>query len=537
MSGYFGLRANEFARKRFLVQPLLICLVVFAIAFGSLAYVTTFSARQLDESAQSVSRQLLATGLQLLSQEVAGLTQSFASSDVTFNMAMNGIDQEWADATIGAYMRTEHGLSGTYVLAPDHSTIFAENADGRFPPEARDFLKRHTYGILQQAQSQPMTSAYPVTSFLAFDERLFLVAAAPITPQTQSAVLLTQTQRPVLIFHREVNALIEIGLAGFYEIEGLRLRPQRSGADDFPIEAYDGTVVAWATWAHPRPGDTLINRLLPAVFIATAVLLIASAAVYTMWFRSALAASKAKSAFFAKMTHELRTPLNAINGFSELMSSEMMGPLSPKYRQYAYDINWSGQHLKQLIEDVLDVSKMEADGIELRENEVDVNKLLDEIAQLSLPELGIPASNNRNRMFRFQRQVDSNLPKLKADELRVRQVLINLLSNAAKYSDGGEITVRAYLGSLGGIRIDVIDQGRGIPEQDMDRVFTPFFQSGNEDMEQPRLGTGLGLSIARDLMRLHGGTLELESQIDVGTTAFMEFPKRRTIKRKNESPS
>ena len=532
MNSYFGLRANEFARKRFLVQPLLICLVVFAIAFGSLAYVTTFSARQLDDSAQAVSRQLLATGLQLLSQEIAGQTQNYASSDATFEMATNGIDPEWADATIGAYMQTEHGHSGTYVLAPDHSTIFADNADSRFPQEARDFLKRHTYGILQLAQSQPMTSSYPITSFLAFDERLFLIAAAPITPQSQSSVLLTQTDRPILIFHRELDVLIEVGLAGLYEIEGLRLRTQRTGEDDFPIEAYDGTVVAWATWAHPRPGDTLINRLLPAVFIATAILLIASATVYTMWFRSALAANKAKSALFAKMTHELRTPLNAINGFSELMSSEMMGPLSPKYRQYAYDINWSGQHLKQLIEDVLDVSKMEVDGIELRENEIDVKRLLDEIAQLSLPELGIPASFTKNKTFRFQRVVDPQLPKLRADELRVRQVLINLLSNAAKYSDGGEINVQATRNSSGGIRISVIDQGRGIPERDMERVFTPFFQSGNEDLEQPRMGTGLGLSIARDLMRLHGGTLTLESQLDVGTTAIMQFPKNRSIKRK-----
>lgn len=529
MSSQFGLKANSFAQKRFLVQPMLICLMVFAIAFGSIAYVTTFSARQLDDSAQAVSRQLLATALLALTQDLSGRTYDYAWWDDLYERAVDGIDPDWAAATIGEYMQTDFGQSGTYVLDPDHRTIFADNADRSLPNDALAFLGNQAGPILNSVQSQPMDSSSPVSSFLSVGDRVFLVSAAPIMPEAPTAEQLDRANRPVLVFHREITPSIEVGLARLYELRGLRIRTQNTGEDSFPIEAHDGSVAAWATWAHPRPGDTLIHQLLPAVFIATAVLLTASVTVYTMWFRSALAANKAKTAFFAKMTHELRTPLNAIIGFSDIMRSEMMGPLSQQYRQYANDINWSGQHLKQLVEDVLDVSKMETEGISLRETVVDLNQLLDDVAQLSLPEMDIPISEIDNQRLSFRREVDVQLPQLKADEFRLRQVLINLLSNAAKHSNGKEIIVRAGQDGDGGIRIEVEDHGCGIPKEDMEKVFTPFFQSGNEDMGEPRRGTGLGLSIARDLIRLHGGSLTLSSELGVGTTASIHFPAARTV--------
>ena len=529
MSDHVGSGVNEFVRKRFLVQPLLICVVIFAIALGSIAYVTLFSARKLDESAQKVSQQLLATALQALSQDLAGRTLDYAGRDDLNNMVRTGIDANWAGQTIGKHLRTEYGHSGTYVLDPDLRIVFVYNADKRLPTDAQSFLGKHSKSIVDQIQSAPTDYRGVVTSFIGFGDRVFLISVAAIEPSKPATQETAEAARPILLFHRELDRAIERGLVGLYDLGGLRFQTQVPSHDAFPIPARDGSAVAWATWEHPRPGDALIYQLLPAVVIATAVMLLTSGTVYTMWFRSALAANTAKSAFFAKMTHELRTPLNAIIGFSEIMSKEMLGSLSVRYRQYAEDIFGSGQHLRQLIEDILDVSKMEAGSIELRESEVDIVQVLDDVSQLSLSDMGVPSTNAGQMKLKLRREIEPDLPKLKADGFRLRQVLINLLSNAAKHSDGGEITVRVLLEKTGGIRIDVADKGRGIPAEDLDRVFSPFFQSGHNDMKTSRPGTGLGLSIARDLMRLHDGSLTLASEVGVGTTASMHFPKERTV--------
>lgn len=529
MSDHVGSGLNEFVRKRFLVQPLLICVVIFAIALGSIAYVTLFSAQKLDESAQTVSKHLLATAMQALSQDLAGRTLDYAGRDDLNEMVRTGIDANWADQTIGEHLRTEYGHAGTYVLDSELRTVFVYNADNGLPADAQSFLGKHSDTIVDQIQSVSTDHPQAVTSFIRFGERVFLISAAAIESSNPAPQDLSEAARPILLFHRELDRAIERGLAGLYDLEGLKFQTQAPNHEAYPIPALDGSAVAWATWEHPRPGDALINQLLPAVFIATTVMLLASGTVYTMWFRSALAANTAKSAFFAKMTHELRTPLNAIIGFSEIMSKEMLGPLSIRYRQYASDIFGSGQHLRQLIEDILDVSKMEAGSIELREADVDVVHVLDEVSQFSLPEMGVPTTNGSDSKLKLRREIEPDLPKLRADGFRLRQVLINLLSNAAKHSDGGEITVRVFLENTGGMRIDVADKGRGIPAEDLERVFTPFFQSGHNDMKTSRPGTGLGLSIARDLMRLHDGTLTLASELGVGTTASMHFPKERTI--------
>lgn len=529
MGDHVGSGVNDFVRKRFLVQPLLICVVIFAIALGSIAYVTLFSARKLDESAQTVSKHLLATAMQALSQDLAGRTLDFAGRKDLNERVRKGIDAAWADRAIGKRLRAEYGHSGTYVLDSDRRTVFVYNADNDLPKEAQSFLGEHSDLIVDHIQSASTDHPQAVTSFIRFGERVYLISAAAIVPSDPAPQDLSEAARPILLFHRELDQAIERGLAGLYDLGGLKFQIQAPDHDAFPIAAPDGSAVAWATWEHPRPGDALIHQLLPAVFIATTVMLLASGTVYTMWFRSALAANTAKSAFFAKMTHELRTPLNAIMGFSEIMSKEMLGPLSVRYRQYACDIFGSGQHLRQLIEDILDVSKMEAGSIELRESDVDVAHVLDEVSQLSLPEMGVPTTNAGGLNLRLRKEIEPDLPKLRADGFRLRQVLINLLSNAAKHSDGGEITVRVFLEDTGGLRIDVADKGRGIPAEDLERVFTPFFQSGNNDTKTSRPGTGLGLSIARDLMRLHDGSLTLASELGVGTTASMHFPKERTI--------
>lgn len=231
-------------------------------------------------------------------------------------------------------------------------------------------------------------------------------------------------------------------------------------------------------------------------------------------------ANDAKSHFMARMSHELRTPLNAVIGFSDLMLQQTMGPVgTPAYLDYLKDINSSGAHLLQLINDILDLSKIEAGRFELREGEVDPQEAVDDafsMVRLRAADGGVKLIND----------MPGGLT-LSADELAFRQVIINLASNAVKFTPaGGTVTCHGSLKPDGALEIRVTDTGHGIPEADLAWVFEPFGQSASGYHARER-GTGLGLPIVRSLMALHGGTAEIASETGKGTTVTIVFPAAR----------
>ena len=232
-------------------------------------------------------------------------------------------------------------------------------------------------------------------------------------------------------------------------------------------------------------------------------------------------ASNAKSQFMARMSHELRTPLNSVIGFSDVILGEASGPIgAPIYVEYLKHINDSGTHLLRLINDILDLSKIEAGRYVLREGMVEARDAVDDaIAMLHLKaeEGGVTLVN----------AVASGLV-LSADELAVRQIAINLTSNAVKFTPtGGTVTWRSELRANGAVALHVEDTGCGIPPEDLDWVFEPFGQSANSYDARER-GTGLGLPIVRSLMELHGGQAEISSIVGKGTTVTIVFPAARS---------
>jgi signal transduction histidine kinase/integral membrane sensor domain MASE1 len=237
----------------------------------------------------------------------------------------------------------------------------------------------------------------------------------------------------------------------------------------------------------------------------------------------ARAANAAKSEFLAHMSHELRTPLNSIIGFSEIMKTEMIGPIgTPKYRSYAVDIYDSGTHLLNLINDLLDLSKIEAGRLELFEEDCD----LAQIVAASIHLLSEPA---RRAEVTLSERCDADLPLLRGDERKIRQILFNLLSNAIKFTPaGGEVTVRAGLAGDGALMLAVCDTGIGIPPDQIERVLEPFTQVEHV-LSRSHAGTGLGLPLCKELARLHGGTLAICSAVGVGTTVTVTFPKERAV--------
>ena len=232
------------------------------------------------------------------------------------------------------------------------------------------------------------------------------------------------------------------------------------------------------------------------------------------------AANASKTAFLANMSHELRTPLNAILGFSEIIAQECFGPVgSDRYRDYAGDIHSSGAHLLSLINDLLDVAKIEAGRMDIAPHPLDAARVFD----ISLKLIGTKA---REKNQSLEIRVEPDAPLLYADERALKQILLNLVSNAVKFTpDGGRIEVVASQARDGGFQILVRDNGPGVPPDKLDKIFTPFNQVDNR-FDRQAGGTGLGLALVRGLAELHGGRAWMESQYGKGCSVFVVLPVR-----------
>ena len=248
-----------------------------------------------------------------------------------------------------------------------------------------------------------------------------------------------------------------------------------------------------------------------------------SAVVAEMKRSSQEAANRTKSEFLANMSHELRTPLNAIIGFSDMMSRCLIDAEdTDKFLEYAQDINDSGQHLLALINDILDLSKVEAGKLELDESIVDLSQIGDRCLKLL-------QQKAEDGGLRFSRRLAPTLPRLWADERKVTQISINLLSNAVKFTPpGGHVRMETSIGEDGGVRLCVVDSGIGIAQQDIDKVLAPFTQLDSV-VNRKYPGTGLGLPLAKALVELHGGGFAIESEVGEGTIVTATFPKERII--------
>jgi two-component system cell cycle sensor histidine kinase PleC len=238
-------------------------------------------------------------------------------------------------------------------------------------------------------------------------------------------------------------------------------------------------------------------------------------------------ANQAKSKFLANMSHELRTPLNAIIGFSEIMESSMFGPLgSDKYREYCSDIHQSGQYLLDVINDILDMSKIEAGRIRLDAEPVDLEPFLNDAMRV------VSGRVNDKRLkltARIRRDIS-----LTADHRLLKQIILNLLSNAVKFTpEGGRITIRARATAGGWVSVSIADTGIGIPEDALARLARPFEQVESQ-LTKSHQGSGLGLAIAKSLTELHQGTMRIRSTPGRGTMVLLRLPISRTIVQKEE---
>ena len=239
--------------------------------------------------------------------------------------------------------------------------------------------------------------------------------------------------------------------------------------------------------------------------------------------RRAEEANLAKSRFLASMSHELRTPLNAILGFSEVMSTEVLGPLdNPVYKEYTGDIHRSGQHLLNLINEILDLSRIEAGKYDLSEDTVNLVDIADDC-------IGMVQLRARQKNITISEQFERGMPALWADEKALRQVILNLLSNAVKFTpQGGEVMVKAGWTAGGGQYVAIKDNGPGIPEEEIPIVLSAFGQ-GSIAIKSAEQGTGLGLPIVQAILAKHNGEFILKSKLREGTEAIAILPAKRVL--------
>ncbi|WP_150126071.1 ATP-binding protein [Brevundimonas sp. LM2] len=313
------------------------------------------------------------------------------------------------------------------------------------------------------------------------------------------------------------------GRAGAREVElndgrVLQLAERFTGDGGTVITAADVTAIRRQEVERQRAAESLGKTV--AELEASQGMLSQLARKYEIAMTRAEAANQAKSEFLANMSHELRTPLNAINGFSEIMAGEMFGPLGhEKYKGYAHDILKSGQHLLSLINDILDMAKIEAGKMTLHYEPVSLTEVCEDAIRLmrgKVQDCGLTLTLKAG-----------DVPQIEADYRGLKQVMLNLISNAVKFTpEGGEITVSVTQRGETHMRIAVADTGIGIAEADLARLAHPFEQVEGQHSKTTQ-GTGLGLALTKSLIELHQGEMRMESTPGKGTTVSFDLPIHR----------
>lgn len=457
--------------------------------------------------------------------------------DVVVENMVTQVNPDWADENIGGYLFKSANISSTYVLDGENAHVYSSISGKRLKD---DPLVRFSSGldilIKRARDGDPTAEPATVTGFIRDQEAVHFAAVVLMTSYTKKDGIETNyASNSVLILTRKIDQGFLERQAANYSLPGLKFIPSEgliTGAT-LPLTTKEGFRVGTLSWQPRLPGDEVLPTLLIAIFVAFALM-----GIMTYFFLSrtrALAvqlseakaeadyANLAKSDFLANMSHELRTPLNAVLGFCGIIRAETYGPLqNDKYQEFIEDIEGAGEHLLELINEVLDLATIEAGRTELQMEEINLGETI-RSATKYVNNWAVEKGISLNVELE---QVD---PIITADLTAVRQIVLNLVSNAVKFTPkNGEVSCLCSLSSDGRAIIKVIDNGIGIEQSDIQKVMEPFGQVVSADKRDHK-GSGLGLPITKKLTELLGGTFLLESKFGVGTQVTVSFPAQIKI--------
>ena len=518
---------------------------VVVVSIALVAGITLFTSRSQDRIATEESVHLTKSVLAAITRRLADQTLDYAYWNQTVNNLVTRVDLDWADKNIGIYMHKTFGISSSFVLDAGNRPVYAMIGGVRRVSDPLSMFQEGLDKLLERARAASRTAVpEPVTGFVKAGETVHIVSISLLAHKKKPIV----TDK-VLIFTRALDPAALAKMSSNYKLEGLRMVALGEALQPaaLPLTTAAGGRLGYLTWNPKTPGQDMLQWLIPFV---VSVFLVFAAITYVFFRQTQLItttlgnnlaeiqatqealreaketaeqASKTKSEFLASMSHELRTPLNSVIGFSSAMEEETFGPLGHQnYQEYVGAIQDSGMHLLNLVNDILDIAKIEAGEMEFEETDVDVDEIFHDSAK-------IVAKSAENKNLVLDINVQENSPQIRGDSLRLKQILLNLMANAIKFTPPeGRVSISASIDSSNAMTWRVVDTGVGISRKDLSRIGKPFEQIRGA-VAHTHAGTGLGLYLTKSLTEAHGGILQIESEVGRGTTVIVTFPSERTI--------
>lgn len=504
---------------RRLVVPVFIAVAISVAAFIAVVLV---AARLQDEAAIENERQVIAHSLRAAHESLAYMTEDNAWWDQAYRNVVIEENVDWIDRTYGDSVNITGLFQGAFVVSPKGRLIYANLIPGL--PSPHMIMDGGLAQIVRTLPAPVVDQATNRSGLLVVNEKLLAFGLT----QIQTAGIDTFTPQELardrasvaFLSHLDESTLKEIGQAN--AIQSLIFSPTAQGKASLEITDHSGDVAGYLNWQAKAPGSEMINNMIiPAIFL---LLLVIAAMIRFIGQASKLvqeleSANKAKSAFLASTSHEIRTPLNAILGFTELISLELYGKVDgEKNKEYLKLIRESGEHLLSIINDILDISKLEAERFEIYAEKVDPLHVVAsscKIIQSTVAEKEIDLTTECEPALLF------------SDERIMRQVLINLLSNATKFTNaGGQIRISGEKQD-DVYQLQITDTGIGMTEAQIEKALSLFGQVENE-YARSHAGTGLGLPLVTRFMKLLDGGFTLTSKPGEGTVATLTFPLYRS---------
>lgn len=506
-----------------LISPVIVATAASLLALSATA---VFFTNQLDTNSVEAERRTVSRLIAGVPQDLATL----AEDNIWWDEAVDNIhlseNQDWITATLGGTVDGVGDIEGALILRPDNSVMYDSHNEDR-PADIDGLLLNGLRATINGLQAIDADIGVSTSGYAVSQGRVFALGISMVQPSGFKVFdpPLGNARRPVLVFYQEVSPKLIRAFSQASELNDLRFNTNtKATADNNPassvvLAGLNGLPIGYLTWTPAQPGAILLEQLFwPAVFFLGLILLAGFSFVRrAQSLVDELAqADRAKMAFLASMSHEVRTPLNAIIGFTEMLRLETGDTLSKeKNVEYLDIIHASGEHLLTVINDILNISKLDAGKMEVYAEAMDPVEVISESVQ-------IIETSARERSIRLIIELESGV--IVSDERIIRQILINILSNAIKFTaPGGQVSIRSEV-TDDIYKITIADTGIGMSKEEIDVALAPFGQVSS-DQQRTTIGTGLGLPLVNRFITLLGGQMAIRSAPGHGTSVRLDIPK------------